>query len=202
MKMKVFTHMLSLGRFSTSCEEMKEELGLKGTGSSQTAVRPAKQPSVKGKLETAAPSSLPGLASPEGKKNLFVPLINSSFLPVSRLHLSWRKLVNILFSSPSASVNFSLISDPLVISTFVTWVFPPPLSLLNSSPCHSFPLTAPAEGPCHPRQWPRSCCMQGTLWVPGAAHLLELDTPSAKEAEVCCPAGFPAWFYSALALWG
>lgn len=68
MKMKVFTRMSSLGLFSTSCEEMKEELGLKDAGSLQTVVGPAEQPSVKGKLETAVPSSLPGPASPEGKK--------------------------------------------------------------------------------------------------------------------------------------
>lgn len=68
MKMKVFTHILSLGLFSASCEEMKEELGLRGAGSSQAAVGSAEQPSLKGKLETASPSSLPGRASPEGEK--------------------------------------------------------------------------------------------------------------------------------------
>lgn len=56
-----------------------------------------------------------------GKRNLFVPLINSSFLPFSCLHLSWKKLVNILSSPPSAYVNSTLISNSLIISTFVMW---------------------------------------------------------------------------------
>lgn len=136
-----------------------------------------------------------------GKKNLFVPLINSSFLPVSCLHLSRRKLVNILSSSPSAYVNPPLISNSLIMSTFVMWVSLPLLSLLNASPCHSFPLTAPAKGPCCPRWWPRSCCVQGALWVPRAAHLLKLDAPHVVEAGVCCRAGFSAWLYDTLVLW-
>lgn len=68
MKMKDFTHMLSLGLFSTLCEEIKEVLDLKGTGSLQRVVGPAEQTSVKGKLEVAVSSSLPGLACPEGKE--------------------------------------------------------------------------------------------------------------------------------------
>lgn len=66
--MKLFTDVLSLGLFSSSCKEMKEELGLKGAGSSQAAVGPAEQPPVKGKLETTAPRGLPGPASSQGKK--------------------------------------------------------------------------------------------------------------------------------------
>lgn len=64
MKMKVFTHTLSLGLIFSSCEEMKEKLFLKGADSLQIVEGPAEQPSVKSKRETAAPSSLPGLASP------------------------------------------------------------------------------------------------------------------------------------------
>jgi len=55
--MKIFTYTLSLGLFSSLCEETKEELGLKGAGSSQAAVGPAEQPSVKDKVETTTPSS-------------------------------------------------------------------------------------------------------------------------------------------------
>lgn len=68
VKMKDFTHVLSLGLFSTLCEEIKEVLDLKGTGSLQRVVGLAEQTSVKGKLEAAVSSSLPGLASPGGKK--------------------------------------------------------------------------------------------------------------------------------------
>lgn len=68
MKMKDFTHMLSLGLFSTLCEEIKEVLDLKGTGSLQRVVGLAKQTSVKGKLKTTVSSSLPGLACTGGKK--------------------------------------------------------------------------------------------------------------------------------------
>lgn len=70
MSMKDFPHLLSLGLFSTLREEIKEVLDLKGTGSLQGVVGPAEQTSVKGKLETAVSSSLPGLACPGGKKPL------------------------------------------------------------------------------------------------------------------------------------
>lgn len=68
MKMKDFTHLLSLALFSTLCEEIKEVLDLKGTGSLQRVVGPAEQTSVKGKLEVAVSSRLPGLGCPGGKK--------------------------------------------------------------------------------------------------------------------------------------
>lgn len=61
--------MLSLGFFSTLCEEMKE-LGSKGACSWQRAVGPAEQSSVKGKLETATLSRLPGPAFPGWKKKI------------------------------------------------------------------------------------------------------------------------------------
>lgn len=64
-------------------------------------------------------------------------------------------------------------------------------SLLNSSPWHSFPLTT-LEGPFHPWWWSSSCRVQGTLWVPGAAHLLKVDAPPTREAEICCQASVPA----------
>lgn len=70
MKMKDFTHLLSLGLFSTLCEEIKEVLDLKGTGSFQIVMGPAEQTSVKGKLEVAVSSSLPGLAFPRGGEKI------------------------------------------------------------------------------------------------------------------------------------
>lgn len=69
-KMRVFTHTLPLGLFSSLCEEMKENLFVKGAGSSQTAVGPAEWHAEKGKLKTTALSSLPRPASPEGKRNI------------------------------------------------------------------------------------------------------------------------------------